>query len=162
MVDDIREPIRFSAGFNAGLETRAFLNSDDISGSTTEFTIYGYNGSNWFIDGNGVSGIDASTVKTNRKLTVSAKAFDFVTTDNDFDFCYSDIVYRPSTKVDHSDVKFNLNQLFTGIAFSTHILFGMTELPEDGTIFVRMNGIEPVDKTVLHIPSATMSSTARV
>lgn len=51
-------------------------------------------------------------------LTVPAKTFDFAATDNDFDFCYSEVVSVPADNTSHSTVAFDLTHLYSAVAFS--------------------------------------------
>ena len=139
--------------FRAGIETRAFLNSDDINVAGTELCIWGYEDAAAFISGADASydaakgwvmdesfhwtdgksyaffsyltkDKDGNTVPavsmSGRTLTVPSRTFDFASTDNDFDFCYSDVVYRPASEADHSVVNLHLKHLYTAIGFSAH------------------------------------------
>lgn len=139
--------------FRTGIETKAFMNSEDINVAGNGMCIWGYEDNNAFISGvesaydaakgwvldkdyhwtdgknyaffsyltkdkDGHTGPAVSM--SSRTLTVPARAFDFNATDNDFDFCYSDVVYRPASNADHSVVNLNLKHLYTAIAFSAH------------------------------------------
>ncbi len=162
---DFGSPIKF----RVGMATKAFLGSSDINTANTELTIWGFAGSNPFIEGvtakydatesgwdlgkdyywggnvtykffsyltkdkNGKTAPTGISVKDST-LKVPSRTFDFTATDSDFDFCYSEVVNRPADNADHSVVAFNLNHLYSAIAFSAHNYTGSSITIKDVTL----------------------------